>query len=63
VLRLYRIPYGVRNATTPGVRKPAVLVHHGITLASSCFVVLDPDSSIGFYLADAGGKGRAPQRC
>ncbi|KIZ02804.1 lipase, family member K [Monoraphidium neglectum] len=53
VLRIYRIPYGVRNASRPGPR-PAVLLHHGITLASSCFVVLDPESSMAFYLADAG---------
>jgi hypothetical protein len=55
VLRIYRIPYGVRNASRPGPR-PAVLLHHGITLASSCFVVLDPESSMAFYLADAGER-------
>ncbi|KIZ02122.1 lipase, gastric [Monoraphidium neglectum] len=54
VLRLYRIPYGVKNSTKPDPRKPVVLLIHGITLASSCFVVLDPESSMGFYLADAG---------
>lgn len=54
VLRLYRIPYGVKNATNPQKKRPAVLLHHGVTLSSSCFVVLDPDSSMGFYLADAG---------
>ncbi|KAI8477459.1 MAG: Alpha/Beta hydrolase protein [Monoraphidium minutum] len=53
ILRLYRIPHGKKNATGTGP-KPAVLLHHGITLASSCWVVLDPDSSMGFYLADAG---------
>ncbi|KAI8473215.1 MAG: Alpha/Beta hydrolase protein [Monoraphidium minutum] len=56
ILRLYRIPYGAKNATRadPSKPKPAVLLHHGVTLASSSFVVLDPDSSMGFYLADAG---------
>jgi hypothetical protein len=33
-----------------------VLLLHGITLASSGFVVLDPGSSMGFYLADAGER-------
>lgn len=57
VLRLYRIPHGARNATRSGPR-PAVLLHHGITLASSAFACLDPASSMGFYLADAGaGRG------
>ena len=54
VLRLYRIPYGRANATKPGGKRPAVLLHHGVTLSSACFVVLDPQSSMGFYLADAG---------
>ncbi|GBF94026.1 lipase member J [Raphidocelis subcapitata] len=53
VLRLYRIPHGAKNATRPGPR-PAVLLHHGITCASSSFTCLDPESSMGFYLADAG---------
>jgi pimeloyl-ACP methyl ester carboxylesterase len=54
ILRLYRIPYGVKNATGAG-KRPVVVLHHGVTLASNCFVVLDPGSSLGFLLADAGG--------
>ncbi|KAI8462398.1 MAG: Alpha/Beta hydrolase protein [Monoraphidium minutum] len=54
VLRLYRIPYGAKNATTRDASKPVVLLMHGMTMASSAFVVLDPESSMGFYLADAG---------
>jgi hypothetical protein len=54
VLRLYRIPRGRKNATAPGPR-PAVMLNHGVTLASSSYAVLDPDSSMAFYLADAGG--------
>ncbi|KAI8477467.1 MAG: Alpha/Beta hydrolase protein [Monoraphidium minutum] len=53
ILRVYRIPHGKKNATGTGP-KPVVLLHHGVTLASNCWVVLDPDSSMGFYLADAG---------
>jgi len=55
ILRLYRIPYGKINATQPSKDKPVVLLHHGVTLASNSFVALDPNSSMGFYLADAGG--------
>ncbi len=54
ILRLYRIPYGVSNSTQPSRDKPAVLLHHGVTLASNCFTCLDPESSMAFYLADAG---------
>jgi len=54
VLRLYRIPYGKTNSTKYSKDKPVVLLHHGVTLASNCFVCLDPVSSMGFYLADAG---------
>jgi hypothetical protein len=56
VLRLYRIPHGKANATAahPHKPKPVVLILHGITLASSSFVVMDPGSSLGFFLADAG---------
>ncbi|GBF88601.1 lipase [Raphidocelis subcapitata] len=53
VLRLYRIPHGVKNATQPGPR-PVVMLNHGVTLASNSFAVLDPGSSMAFYLADAG---------
>jgi hypothetical protein len=56
ILRLYRIPHGVKNATSYG-NKPVVVLHHGVTLASDCFVALDTESSMGFYLADAGGWG------
>jgi hypothetical protein len=55
ILRLYRIPHGVKNATGTG-GKPVVVLNHGVTLASDCFVSLDPDSSMGFYLADAGER-------
>jgi hypothetical protein len=55
ILRLYRIPHGVKNATQPGPR-PAVVLNHGVTLASSSYAVLDPESSMAFYLADAGGS-------
>ena len=53
ILRVYRIPHGKKNSTASGP-KPVVVLHHGITLASSCFVVLDTEASMGFYLADAG---------
>ena len=54
ILRLYRIPHGVANSTDPSPNKPVVLLHHGVTLASNCFVALYPGSSMGFFLADAG---------
>ena len=53
VLRVYRIPRGKRNATAPGPR-PVVFLHHGVTLSSASYAVLDPASSMAFYLADAG---------
>ncbi|KAI8469963.1 MAG: Alpha/Beta hydrolase protein [Monoraphidium minutum] len=53
ILRLYRIPHG-KSAAPPGPGRPVVILHHGITLTSACFVSLEPESSMGFYLADAG---------
>jgi hypothetical protein len=41
------------------VKKPVVLLHHGVTLASDCFVVLNANESLGFILADAGGLDMA----
>ena len=55
VLRLYRIPHGKGgDGKQQRKQRPVVLLHHGVTLASNCWVVLDPESSMGFYLADAG---------
>ena len=53
VLRLHRIPHGKDNASAPGPR-PVVILDHGVTLSSASFAVLDPESSMAFYLADAG---------
>ncbi|KAI8477465.1 MAG: Alpha/Beta hydrolase protein [Monoraphidium minutum] len=54
ILRLYRIPYGKAAAGDGGGPRPAVLIAHGLTEASSSWVGLDPESSMGFFLADAG---------
>jgi len=54
VLRMYRIPYGKKNATRPSKDKPVVMLFHGVTLSSASFAVLDEESSMAFYLADAG---------
>jgi hypothetical protein len=38
----------------PG-KRPAVLLHHGITLSSDGFVLYGPTESLAFRLADEGG--------
>lgn len=53
-LGTFRIPYGKDGAPPAGVVRPPVLLIHGISLASTCWVVNDPDESLAFILADRG---------
>jgi hypothetical protein len=53
VLNLYRIPNGKNRNTSPG-KKPVVYLHHGITLSSACFTLLNENESMAYILADAG---------
>lgn len=48
---MYRIPYG--KGQQPGPR-PVVLLHHGITLSSACFTLLNTNESMAYVFADAG---------
>jgi hypothetical protein len=50
-LNMYRIPHG--KGQQPGPR-PVVLLHHGITLSSACFTLLQPNESMAYVFADAG---------
>ncbi len=50
-----RIPYGRQSPRAAGVRRPAVLLVHGISLSSTCWVINEAENSLGFILADAGG--------
>eukprot|EP00967_Tisochrysis_lutea_P157377 scaffold319263_cov39-Tisochrysis_lutea.AAC.1 len=57
VLTNFRIPYGRSGPggkASPGSgadRQPVLLIH-GISLSSTCWVINDPDESLGFILAD-----------
>jgi len=42
------------DAAAEPVAKPAVLLHHGITLSSASFAVLNANESLAYVLADAG---------
>jgi hypothetical protein len=53
VLTMYRIPHGKKRHNTPG-KRPVIYLHHGITLSSGCFTVLNEDESMAYILADAG---------
>jgi pimeloyl-ACP methyl ester carboxylesterase len=53
ILTLHRIPKGRKSSSSTEVRPPVLLVH-GISLSSTCWVVNGPDESLGFILADAG---------
>lgn len=50
-LNMYRIPHG--KGQQPGPR-PVVLLHHGVTLSSACFTLLQPNESMAYVFADAG---------
>ncbi len=47
----FRIPRGKGSKRAPG---PPVLLLHGISLSSTCWVVNQPDESLAFILADLG---------
>ena len=49
-LRIPR-PRGASSSTHPG---PPVLLAHGISLSSTCWVVNQPDESLAFILANKG---------
>ncbi|WIA20837.1 hypothetical protein OEZ85_005188 [Tetradesmus obliquus] len=53
VLNMYRIPHGKYRNNKPGPR-PVVLLHHGITLSSACWTLLNANESSAYILADAG---------
>jgi hypothetical protein len=55
-LNMYRIPHG--KGQQPGQR-PVVLLHHGITLSSACFTLLQPNESMAYVFADAGEQAQA----
>lgn len=60
VLNMYRIPHGKYRNNKPGPR-PVVLLHHGITLSSACFTLLNANESMAYILADAGRSWDAQQ--
>ncbi|XP_068623175.1 lipase 3-like [Battus philenor] len=56
VLQLHRIPAGRRTArrTSAPKGKKAVLIMHGLLGSSGDFIIMGPERSLGFILADAG---------
>ncbi|CAH2055599.1 unnamed protein product, partial [Iphiclides podalirius] len=57
VLQMHRIPAGRRTARRTGPRakgKKAVLLVHGLLGSSGDFVIMGPERSLGYILADAG---------
>ncbi|XP_026751643.2 lipase 3-like [Galleria mellonella] len=58
ILQMHRIPAGrrtIRRSGTPNAKgKKAVLIVHGLLGSSSDFVIMGPDRSLGYILADAG---------
>lgn len=55
VLTLHRIPRGKQRHSKPGPR-PVALLAHGFSLSSVSFALLNPNESIAYILADAGGR-------
>ncbi|KAG2490380.1 hypothetical protein HYH03_011181 [Edaphochlamys debaryana] len=53
-LATFRIPYGRSGPNADGKKRPPVLLVHGISLASTCWVVNQPYQSLAFILADRG---------
>nr|CAD7204041.1 unnamed protein product [Timema douglasi] len=51
ILTLHRIPYGKSG---PSNNRPAVFVQHGLLCSSAAWVLMEPEKSLAFILADAG---------
>ncbi|XP_049938990.1 lipase 3-like [Schistocerca serialis cubense] len=54
ILRMFRIPYGKASPLVPGQRKPAVLVQHGLMNSADDWVIMGPNGSLAYILADEG---------
>ncbi|XP_049765584.1 lipase 3-like [Schistocerca cancellata] len=54
ILRMFRIPYGKASPLVPGERKPAVLVQHGLMNSADDWVIMGPNASLAYILADKG---------
>eukprot|EP00878_Enallax_costatus_P037221 GHUV01042028.1.p1 GENE.GHUV01042028.1~~GHUV01042028.1.p1 ORF type:complete len:170 (-),score=16.16 GHUV01042028.1:1513-2022(-) len=53
ILNMYRIPYGKYRNNKPG-KRPAILLHHGITLSSASFALYNENETLAYICADAG---------
>lgn len=54
LLTMHRIPHGRLHNQSPKLRRPSVILQHGILADSACWVSNGPDNSLAFILADAG---------
>lgn len=54
LLTLFRIPYGIKLNNSGVENKPVVFLFHGLLLSAEDWVVLGPEKSLAFILADAG---------
>ncbi|KAJ9595448.1 hypothetical protein L9F63_013359, partial [Diploptera punctata] len=52
ILTMFRIPYSPKSSA--GVRKGAVFLQHGLLGSSAEWILLGPEKSLGYLLADAG---------
>lgn len=53
LLDMQRIPYGI-NEHNNNTKKPAILLMHGLVASAEHYVVLGPQRSLAFILADKG---------
>ncbi|PNF27545.1 Lipase 3 [Cryptotermes secundus] len=52
ILTVHRIPYSPKSPAAPN--KPVVFLQHGILSSSADWIILGPENSLGYLLADAG---------
>ncbi|GBP41038.1 Lipase 3 [Eumeta japonica] len=54
ILEMHRIPHGRDNNDDPNALRPVVFIMHGLISSSADFIIMGPERSIGYILAEKG---------
>ncbi|GBP41042.1 Lipase 3 [Eumeta japonica] len=54
ILEMHRIPHGRDKNNDPSVARPVVFVMHGLISSSADYIIMGPERSLGYILAEEG---------